>query len=44
MLNRARKLSQAVQRKRLQNRLKQKLNCRRHSQFIQETHSQLAQA
>ncbi|GAA5131652.1 hypothetical protein [Thalassotalea piscium] len=41
---RTRKLSQAIQRKRMQSRLKQKLNCRRHAQFIQETHSQLAQA
>ncbi|WP_268245231.1 hypothetical protein [Thalassotalea profundi] len=44
MLNRSRRLSQAIQRKRVQNRLKQKLSCRRHSQFIQETHSQLAQS
>ncbi|XQW83978.1 hypothetical protein ACOYR1_12605 [Thalassotalea piscium] len=44
MLNRSRRLSQAIQRKRMQNRLKQKLNCRRQAQFIQETHSQLAQA
>ena len=39
-----RKTSQAMQRKRLLNRQKQKLNCRRHAQFIQETQCQLASA
>ncbi|MGB1199874.1 MAG: hypothetical protein ACPG46_12560 [Thalassotalea sp.] len=43
-MNRTRKNSQALQRKRLLNRQKQKLNCRRHAQFIQETHCQLALA
>ncbi len=40
MLNRNRKLSQAIQRKRLLQRQKQKLNCRRHSQFLLENQSQ----
>lgn len=37
MLNRNRKLSHALQRKRLSVRLKHKVNSRRHVQFLQES-------